>query len=413
MSSAQFGYEQYLQAQAALRQQAMTTQYPPGYPQQPYPTVPPSLDFPPPTVSFPYHDSDDETTGKHLITTGLPPGMVAPPQAMEHTPGHIPVVDPVSDTGSAPAVVAATQVDTTPPNSAAAPQPTAPRTPRKSTVEVRNVAFFRVLRAESIKLRTLTSTWWLLAIAVILTIGMGALMGWTIKMAFENPESMGISPDMVDLFRNMEATTLATTGMQFMQLVVTILGVLYITNEYSSGSIRATLSAVPTRLVMVIAKAVNLGIAVFLTSMASLYAAAMVGWAFISGYGVDDRFTLSGLRAIAGASLANTLITLLAFAVGLLLRSTAGGIGTVLGVLLVLPIITQILPWDWATTTGEYLPGASSIWLYNFGDAAAANMWDWNQWGFLKGLWVTGAWALLPFIGGLAALKARDAGGSE
>ncbi|MDR2619929.1 MAG: hypothetical protein LBC29_02205 [Propionibacteriaceae bacterium] len=280
-------------------------------------------------------------------------------------------------------------------------------TPYKTKVAVRNVAFHRVLRSELIKLFTLASTWWLLAIAVALTVGMGALMGWSINQLLTNPESVGMPPEMATEFDGLSATALAASGMQFMQLVMVILGVLYITNEYSTGSINSTLIAIPTRTVMVLAKAVNLSVTVFITALVSLYAATFVGWTFISQSGIDDRFTWEGLRLLAGAALANTLIAIFALAIGLLLRSTAAGIATALGVLLVLPGVISMLPWDWATTLGEYLPFAASTWLYTFNDATP--LWHWTEWGFLKGLWVTGAWAVLPLTLGIITLKLRDA----
>jgi ABC-2 type transport system permease protein len=292
----------------------------------------------------------------------------------------------------------------------AAAQPKPVKLPRESSVTVRDVTFFRVLRSESLKLRSVASTWWLLAVAVALTIGMGALMGWTLKSVFENPDQIGLSISTADLLRDMSATTLATSGMQFMQLIIMILGVLYITNEYATGAVRATLTAVPKRSMVVIAKVVNLSVTVFLTSLASLYVAALIGWGFISKYGVDDRFTLQGLRVIAGASLANTLIALFAFAVGLLLGSTVGGISSALGTLLVLPIITSVLPWSWATRIGEYLIGSAATWLYNFNEITLPLSWQWNEWGFLKGLWVTGIWALVPLIAGTIMLGKRDVG---
>jgi ABC-2 type transport system permease protein len=388
--SAQFGYEQYLQ----LQQQSAAGGYQQGYPYQqpPYPVAPPTFGFPP-AAALAYPESDVETTGQHPILAVAPQGPATTASSAA----------PTAEALAGPSADALAEL----------PPPAVAGAAQKSSLQVRNVAFFRVLRSEWIKLRTLPSTWWLLTIATALTVGMGALMGWTIKLAYENPESVGMPPEMAGAFEGMSATVLATAGMQFMQLVVTILGVLYITNEYSSGSISATLTAVPTRTVVLVSKAINLAVTVFTVSMIALYGAALLGWTFISGHGVDDRFTLEGLRIIAGASLANTLITLFAFAVGALLRSTAAGMGAVICVLMVLPIIVQILPWNWAATAGTYLPSESAAWLYSFDKESLANLWTWNQWGFLKGLWVTGAWALVPRVGAVAALKTRDARSGE
>lgn len=54
------------------------------------------------------------------------------------------------------------------------------------------------------------------------------------------------------------------------------------------------------------------------------------------------RKTTTGL-AILGAGLYLTLIGLLAVGLGFLVRSTAGGIATLFGVVLVLPLLTNLL----------------------------------------------------------------------
>ncbi len=77
------------------------------------------------------------------------------------------------------------------------------------------------------------------------------------------------------------------------------------------------------------------------------------------------RVSLSGpgvLRATVGAGLYLTVLGLFAMAIGALIRHTAGAISTVIGVVLVLPILTGLLPDQWCYNhLNAYLPRAGGI----------------------------------------------------
>jgi ABC-2 type transport system permease protein len=276
-----------------------------------------------------------------------------------------------------------------------------------SNVRVRNVAFFRVLRSEWLKFRTLGSTWWILVIALLLTVGVGELVAWSIREILNG----GIAEVPPEAMVGLNSTEPSVGTLQLSQLVLTILGVLFITNEFSSGSIRSTVIAAPTRSVVIIAKAVILTFVTFIVSFVALFGTEELSWyTFTSEFVEDVRTVPEGLKIIAGASLANTLIVLFAFGIGVLLHNTAGSIGLVLGTLLVVPIVMQMLPWDWAATAAHYLPSACTTWLYTF-PAAAQQAAD-NPFTFLEALGVSCAWAFVPLLLGLITFKVRDANAS-
>jgi len=99
------------------------------------------------------------------------------------------------------------------------------------------------MRAEWTKLRTVSSTGWLLLTAIALTIGVGVLATEVVKC----PASCGE-----------DITRLSLTGIILGQALVAVLAVLVITGEYSSGMIRITLTAVPRRATALAAKAIVL-----------------------------------------------------------------------------------------------------------------------------------------------------------
>ena len=99
----------------------------------------------------------------------------------------------------------------------------------------------QVARMEWIKLRSLRSTWWTLAITVAGTIGIGVAVGINTRNA---------SGDL---------TNNALAGVVPGLLLAGVLGVLTMTGEYTSGMIRATLAAAPRRPLLLAAKAAVFG----------------------------------------------------------------------------------------------------------------------------------------------------------
>src|SRR5687767_7558368 len=103
----------------------------------------------------------------------------------------------------------------------------------------------RVVRMEWIKFWTLRSTVYTLAITVLLLIGFGAIISGVI--------GSGEGPDANDFG---DATSVSLGGVTFASLAVATLGVLMSAGEYATGTIRATLAAVPARLPVLWAKVV-------------------------------------------------------------------------------------------------------------------------------------------------------------
>ncbi|MGW5265111.1 ABC transporter permease subunit [Microbispora sp. NPDC004025] len=205
----------------------------------------------------------------------------------------------------------------------------------------------RVMRSEWIKLWSLRSTVYTLVAAVGTTIGAGVLL-----CAFMTAQpALPGSPHQA-LF---DPAGASLRGVSLAQLAIGVLGVLLVTAEYSTGMIRATLSAVPRRLPVLWAKA-----GVFTVVAATLMIAASFA-AFLGGQAVlgERGTTLAAdgvVRAVAGAGLYLTVVGLLGVGLGFILRNTAGAIAALFGLLLVLPTLGEVLPADWGRRVVPYLP---------------------------------------------------------
>jgi ABC-2 type transport system permease protein len=210
------------------------------------------------------------------------------------------------------------------------------------------LTFPRVVRSEWIKFRTLRSTIWTLAITLVVMVGIVTLLS-AVGASQSKGGEQGDGSSIVVL-------TLAT-GMA--QLAVTILGVLVITGEYSTGMIRSTLAAVPRRLPALWAKGVVLAASIFVVSSVAVAISLAVMQMILGGNGqAPDLGKADTVRVLVGVPLYLTAIALFAFAIGAILRHSAAALATVLGLLLVIENVF-LFPWKPFQLISPFLPGTA------------------------------------------------------
>ncbi len=66
------------------------------------------------------------------------------------------------------------------------------------------------------------------------------------------------------------------------------------------------------------------------------------------------------LTAIIGTALFVTVVALIAFGVGSILRHTAGAITTVIALMFIIPILEQTLPNNWRWDIMRFMPDAAT-----------------------------------------------------
>lgn len=214
------------------------------------------------------------------------------------------------------------------------------------------VTQLRVIRSEWIKLRSVRSTLFTLLAAVIAMVGLGCLFSYFTAVRWDRlppEERLAFDPTLVSL-----------RGLYLAQLAVGVLGVLVVSGEYATGMVRASLTAVPRRLPVLWAKSlVYAAVAWMLMTIASV-GAFLAGQAALSGHHLGTSLDAPGvLRAVLGAGLYLTVVGLIGVAFGALIRNTAGGIATLFGLLLVLPVLAQALPSSWLDKINPYLPNTA------------------------------------------------------
>jgi ABC-type transport system involved in multi-copper enzyme maturation permease subunit len=193
------------------------------------------------------------------------------------------------------------------------------------------------MRSEWTKLRSVRSTTWTLLATVVITIGIGII-------ATSTEATRWTHSSLADRL-SFDPTNLSLTGLLFGQLAIGILGVLAISAEYGTGTIRSSLAAVPNRRVLLTSKAAVYALVVLVVGEVVSFGAFFIGQMLIGGGAPHATIGQAGvLRAVAGGGIYLALLGLLALGLGSIIRHTAGAIAAFVGVLLIIPLILPALP---------------------------------------------------------------------
>lgn len=263
-----------------------------------------------------------------------------------------------------------------------------------------SVTFGRVVAAEWVKLRSLRSTAWSLVIYVAVMAAIPLLQAW----------AMTTLPD--DIPSGGSIAALISSGYPMGQLVIVVLGVLAITNEYSTGLVRATFAAVPRRTPVLAAKALVLvGVSVVATVLSQALA-----WLVTLPFHAELGLTLDlgaddTLRLLGAPSLYIAAIALLGLGVGALMRHSAGAITTVVALLLVIEGVISMIPFRLFELISPFLPSTAGQRVLL--DAEMLEMLDqtitgahltpWQGYGVLL------AWVAVLLGAAVVLLRSRDA----
>ena len=211
----------------------------------------------------------------------------------------------------------------------------------------------RVIRSEWTKLRSVPSTAWSLLAAVALIVGVGAL--YSLLRVTRPPTD----PAAVAAF---DPTAVSLTGVQLAELAVGVLGVLLVAGEYATGTIRSSLAAVPRRLPVLWGKAVVVGLTTVVLCLPAALAAFLVGQSILSAERLDIALSAPGVaRAVLGSALYLGAIGLLGLGLGGLLRSTAGAVAGLFGILFAPQLLAGLLPEAWSDRIYPYLPVPAGV----------------------------------------------------
>ncbi|TMR14302.1 ABC transporter permease [Nonomuraea turkmeniaca] len=255
-----------------------------------------------------------------------------------------------------------------------------------------------ILASEWLKVRSIRSTYLIIGLslsAVLLGLGLAAMAAGMYDSA---------PPDKRP---NARIAELEEVLVIVPQLCMGILGTLAMTSEYVTGLIRTSLTVVPRRWPILTAKATIIGFLGLIVGPAAVF-----GTYFVSRWILGDRFSgayttefLDRLPILAASSLTVPVFALLGLGLGALLRSTAGAIATIAGLVYVIPIIIGNLPEPWSERLGSLMIGALPRQITGDGNASSV-------FGSLLPPAAAGAclaaYAALPVLAAIWLVRRRD-----
>jgi ABC-2 type transport system permease protein len=226
------------------------------------------------------------------------------------------------------------------------------------------VAFHRVLLSEWTKLRSVRSTKWSLVVGFLLTIA------FPVIFALVTSSHWGTMSPQERASRS--PLDIALAGVNVAQLAIAVLGVLLISAEYSTGSIRSTFTAVPKRLPVLWAKLLDYAVVSFVLMVPAVVVSFFASQAILARHDIlQISFTQPGVaRSVIGGAIYVMLVGVFALAIGAIVRNTAGGIATFAGIFFVIPPLMNILPLSWNNAISQWLPSEAGRQLFSLQHAS-------------------------------------------
>jgi ABC-2 type transport system permease protein len=250
---------------------------------------------------------------------------------------------------------------------------------------------WQAVRAEWTKARTVAATGGLALAVAAVTAGVSLVA----VLAVRCPPG-GCTGDPVKV---------SLTGVQVGQLVVVVLAVLAIGGEYSTGTIQATLAALPRRTGVLAAKAAVLAGLVLAAGTAGVLGSLLAGRLLLAGRGYPPLVPSSApvLRAAGGSVLYLVLIGLLTLGVATVVRHSAAAVGLVLGLLYLAPIAASaVTDPHWQRHIEQIAPMSAGLAVQATTGVSALPIGPWAGLGVLTG------WAAGALLAGGLALRLRD-----
>ncbi|MEU2545158.1 ABC transporter permease [Streptomyces roseolus] len=253
-----------------------------------------------------------------------------------------------------------------------------------------------VLQSEWTKIRTVSSTIWTLASALIVTVAMSAALSAVLNSTFD---------ELSELERaTFDPTFVSFSGMVLGQLAMVVFGVLVVGTEYSSGMIRTSLAAVPQRATFLFSKIAVAGVLALAVGLVTSFLSFFLGQALLG----EHRTTIGAdnvLRAVVGGGLYMGLIAVFSMGVAAMLRSSMLSLGILVPFFFLISQILSAVPK--AKEVAKYFPDqAGSKIMQVVPDALGSEKAPYGPWG---GLGIMLVWVAASLLGGYLVLKRRDA----
>ncbi|EPI53563.1 ABC transporter permease subunit [Gardnerella vaginalis] len=310
-------------------------------------------------------------------------------------------------------------------------QSNAYKTGRSMNAQHLRLTFMHTLKSEIVKLRGLASTWWCMALTIILPVIFSFIIAIVqkamSKVNIKNGANQGKSSAAITVGSSNKGSLIASQDSIFhlvisfasvSLIVLAIFAVLAVTAEHSTTSIQASLTTVPKRGMFFTAKFIAVAIYVFVVQLIAM--AVSLGAAELAFMG-DNISGLSGSNAwklpltlFLASPAIMVVVAAMAYGFGMICKSTAGGIMCVIGAVMILPSVVSIIMFasnfaKWNSILMQLLPAAAVEKFLGGSPNSGANLppnayiFTWWQSGL-----VVLAWGVVMYAIGHVVEKHRD-----
>jgi ABC-2 type transport system permease protein len=276
---------------------------------------------------------------------------------------------------------------------------TATTAPTRRLEGAKTPGFTAALASEWTKLRSIRSTWIIVTLAIVLSIGFSALIAWVQGLTYDDwgPNEQAAFDPVVN----------SLSGFLFGIILLIVFGVMIVTSEYGSRMIRTTFIATPQRLRILASKALIAGaigmilIAIMITGM------FLVSQVIFGAYGMETAaFGDEGVnRMMLVTVLAGGLIyTLIPFSIAFLLRGTASAITASIGMF--------FLPWMFAPLMPRWIQENVLAYFPDLAMDSLAGVTSPDSLTYISqgtAIFVIAAWIIGGLVLASVMLKRRDA----
>ncbi|MFC6353164.1 hypothetical protein ACFP6B_04565 [Rothia nasimurium] len=278
----------------------------------------------------------------------------------------------------------------------------------------RKLSFVGVVRSEALKFRTLTTNWVMTLVLAVVMVGMAPLYSLVLNSMMDSPElmtqaeqGMASTNAGVETIANM-AYTLGASGIDMANMLIASIAAVFIGSEYATRSIHTSMTVVPRRTTLYLAKILVISLYAFVIGF------ALAAIAFWVGYPVLDESIRQALEMNSGllmnwvaAGIYFMFMAWMGFGFGSLFRNNAGGIVLVVFLLLILPIIATIFmgQFEWVADAYNYLPSGLGRVILTYDLSSDADI------SYLEGGAWFALWAAVPALLGYLRFTLTDTRG--
>ncbi|MCW2916531.1 MAG: transporter integral rane protein [Actinomycetia bacterium] len=253
------------------------------------------------------------------------------------------------------------------------------------------------LQAEWTKIRTVRSTVWTLLLTFVISVGISLLIGLSMRSNFDHMDQ--------EVQNTFDPVLVGFYSLTLGQLALVVFGVLLVSTEYTSGTIRASLAAMPQRHVFYGSKVLTGTLVALMSSVVIVFPTF-----FVAQWALGPHGTSLGadgvLRATTGACLYLTLMCAFSMGVAAMLRSTALSLGIMIPLLFLGSQGLGNVPG--IRTFAQYLPDQAGLVMMEVVPLPRSSIGhrDFGPWAALA-IMVT--WVVIALLGGYLVLRRRDA----